>query len=150
MAVTRYGNTGTKPVKDAIKEVKTSQLVGMKIPVGSGGKLFSQTTDNEMLIGQIKQVIFTTPGERVMLPKFGLNLQSYLFEPLTQPLVDEIRKKISKQFSKYIPNADILKLVCYSSDGEDPFAPTKIPSVVIRMSIRNKRNNEVLPVEFKI
>jgi len=150
MAVTTYGTIAPQRVRDAAKEVKTSQLVGIKTPVGAGNKLFSKVTDNEMLVGQIKQLIFTTPGERVMLPRFGLNLQSYLFEPLTQPLVDEIRKKISSQFSRYIENADILKLIVYSSDNNDPFSPTKIPAVVIRMTIRNKKNNEVLPLEFKI
>ena len=150
MTVTTYRTLAPKKIREAVKDVKTSQLVGLKVPIGSGDKLISKVTENEMLVGQIKQLIFTVPGERVMLPNFGLNLQSYLFEPLTQPLIEEIKGKIQRQFSKYIENADIISLICFSSDEEDPFSPVKAPTVFIRMTIKNKRNNEVLPLEFKI
>ena len=85
-----------------------------------------------------------------MLPTFGLNLNSYLFEPLTPQLIDEIKKKIQNQFSKYIENAVILKIVVFSEEVDDPFASASLPTIIIRLSVRNKENNQTLPLEFTI
>ena len=85
-----------------------------------------------------------------MLPTFGLNLNSYLFEPLTPQLIDEVKKKIQKQFSQFIENAVVLKIVVFSEEVDDPFATASLPTIIIRMSVRNKENNQTLPLEFTV
>jgi hypothetical protein len=85
-----------------------------------------------------------------MLPNFGLNLNSYLFEPITSQLIDEIKKLIQTQFALYIKNAVILKIVVFSEEVDDPFAKASLPTIIIRMSVRNKENNQILPMEFTV
>ena len=150
MTTTTYGTLAPASTRDTVKDILGSKFIGLKIPFGSGNTLFSKSTENESLIGQIRQVIFTTPGERVMLPNFGLNLNSYLFEPLTSQLIDEIKKLIYTQFSLYIKNAVILKIVVFSEEVDDPFATASLPTIIIRMSVRNKENNQTLPLEFTV
>jgi phage baseplate assembly protein W len=150
MTTTTYGTVAPTTTRDNVKDILGSKFIGLKVPIGSGNKLFSKSTDNESLVGQIRQLIYTTPGERVMLPNFGLNLNSYLFEPLTPQLIDEVKKKIQKQFTQFIENAVVLKIVVFSEEVDDPFATASLPSIIIRMSVRNKENNQTLPLEFTV
>lgn len=150
MTTTTYGTLAPSTTRDNVKDILGSKFIGLKVPIGSGNKLFSKSTDNESLIGQIRQLIYTTPGERVMLPNFGLNLNSYLFEPLTPQLIDEVKKKIQKQFSQFIENAVVLKIVVFSEEVDDPFATASLPTIIIRMAVRNKENNQTLPLEFTV
>jgi len=150
MTLTTYGTLAPSNTREIVKDILGSKFIGLRLPIGSGNKLFSKSTDNEVLVGQIRQLVYTVPGERVMLPTFGLNLNSYLFEPLTPQLIDEIKKKIQNQFSKYIENAVILKIVVFSEEVDDPFASASLPTIIIRLSVRNKENNQTLPLEFTI
>jgi len=148
MTQTRYGSIAPATTLKNVSTIREKSNIGLKFPIGSNGSLLSKSTDNDVLIGQIKQLIHTAPGERVMLPGFGLNIDAYLFELLTPELVSKIKKEIYTQFTKYIENGEILKCSVYSVDGEDPFAVASTPSVVIRLSVRNKLTNQILPLEF--
>jgi phage baseplate assembly protein W len=149
MTTTTYGTLAPTTTLNIVKDILGTKSIGLST-VGSDGKLFSKVIDNKSLISQIKQIIYTTPGERVMLPNFGLNLNSYLFEPLTSQLIDEIKKLIQTQFALYIKNAVILKIVVFSEEVDDPFAKASLPTIIIRMSVRNKENNQILPMEFTV
>lgn len=45
--------------------------------------------------GQIEQVLFTNPGERVFRPEFGAGLKQLVFEPNTSALTEVLRKRLS-------------------------------------------------------
>jgi len=47
----------------------------------------------------LKMLILTCPGERVMLPEFGVGLRNFLFEQEPQ---DQISGRIYEQVSKYM------------------------------------------------
>ena len=150
MTTTTYGTLAPLVTRNTVKDILGTKFIGLKVPFGSGNTLFSKSTDNESLVGQIRQLIYTTPGERVMLPNFGLNLNSYLFEPLTPQLIDEIKTNIFTQFKRYVKNAIVLKIVVFSEEIDDPFASSSLPTIIIRMSVRNKENNQILPMEFTV
>ena len=48
-------------------------------------------------------LILTTPGERIMLPDFGVGLHQYLFEQQDQRTYAHITSGIIDQVSKYMP-----------------------------------------------
>jgi phage baseplate assembly protein W len=150
MTTTTYGTLAPSVTRNTVKDILGTKFIGLKVPFGSGNTLFSKSIDNESLVGQIRQLIHTSPGERVMLPNFGLNLNSYLFEPLTPQLIDEIKTKLFTQFKRYITNAVVLKIVVFSEEVDDPFASASLPTIIIRMSVRNKENNQTLPMEFTV
>ena len=58
----------------------------------------------------LKMVILTSPGERVMDPNFGVGIRNYLFEQSTPGLVSRIRTKVEKQVKLYVPFVKILNL----------------------------------------
>ena len=54
-------------------------------------------TINELARQNLKIIILTNPGERVMDPLFGVGLQRYLFENQSSTLTSSILGRISAQ-----------------------------------------------------
>jgi phage baseplate assembly protein W len=48
----------------------------------------------EHVRGQIEQLLFTLPGERVFRPDFGAGVKAMLFEPNSSPLWQMTRKRL--------------------------------------------------------
>lgn len=57
----------------------------------------------ELARQNLKMVILTNPGERVMIPEFGVGLSSYIFENDSPQLRSDIIGRISSQVSEYLP-----------------------------------------------
>lgn len=60
-------------------------------------------TISQLAKQNLKMVVLTNPGERVMDPSFGVGLQRYLFENQTNTLTSSILGRISAQVGKYLP-----------------------------------------------
>jgi|TARA_R110000787_G_scaffold71112_7_gene158309 phage baseplate assembly protein W len=79
--------------------------LGAKLPITRDSiNGFTMIGDIKTLIRQnLKMLILTNPGERVMIPDFGVGIQSYLFENFSNSVYYEIETKIKQQVSKYLP-----------------------------------------------
>ena len=51
----------------------------------------------------LKMVLLTIPGEKIMDLEFGVGLPTYIFENMNESTYYEIRSKIEEQVSKYMP-----------------------------------------------
>tara|TARA_R100000808_G_C2049889_1_gene85895 strand:- start:67 stop:444 length:378 start_codon:yes stop_codon:yes gene_type:complete len=51
----------------------------------------------------LKMLILTNPGERMMTPDFGVGLRRYIFRAKSPSVAIEIKSKIQEQISRYIP-----------------------------------------------
>ena len=58
----------------------------------------------------VKNVILTNPGERIMLPDFGVGIKEKLFELSSFEMLERIQIDIREQMSFYVPYVDILDL----------------------------------------
>lgn len=56
----------------------------------------------------LKNLILTNPGERIMDPLFGVGLSKYLFESFSSFLPGNIESDMSFQVDKYMPFVEIL------------------------------------------
>lgn len=72
----------------------------------------------DMIKQNIKMLILTAPGERMMDPLFGVGLRNYLFRNNIPELQGEIRAKIAEQIGKYMPFIEIEQITF--SSPEDP------------------------------
>ena len=60
-------------------------------------------TDLKSMVRQnLKMLLLTIPGERIMDPDFGIGLMSFLHEMNTESLRNEIRAKIDVQVDRYL------------------------------------------------
>lgn len=64
----------------------------------------------------IKMLLLTAPGERIMYPTFGVGLRNYLFENAIQETYDEIREKIQEQLLTWMPFVELLSVEFRESD----------------------------------
>tara|TARA_R100000808_G_scaffold23784_1_gene53285 strand:- start:3058 stop:3492 length:435 start_codon:yes stop_codon:yes gene_type:complete len=58
----------------------------------------------------LKMLLLTSPGERIMMPDYGVGLKDYLFEHNTLTTIDDIKNKIIQQvdiFMPFLENIDI-------------------------------------------
>ena len=64
-----------------------------------------------------KNLLLTSPGERMMNPDFGVGLRHYLFE-FSEHSIPQIRQRIQNQVGKYMPFIRINKIEVGTSDQE--------------------------------
>ena len=64
-------------------------------------------THIEMVGQNLKMLILTAPGERVMDPSFGVGIRNYLFEMNHSSTYEEIDVRISRQVNKYMPFLEV-------------------------------------------
>ena len=74
----------------------------------------------------LKNLILTVPGERVMDPTFGVGISRYLFEQNNPTTYTEIRSKIEQQVAKYMPfvRVDDVAFSSTAVDSPDGFLAT--------------------------
>ena len=75
--------------------------------------------DFETMIRQnLKMLILTIPGERVMDPEYGVGMKRYLFNNFHENTYAEIDRKIREQAKIYMPFVQIVRVV-FSDTGQD-------------------------------
>jgi len=93
------------------------------------GPYKGNVTLDEVAQQNIKMIVLTSPGERVMEPDFGVGIRNYLFEQETPFLANDIRKRISNQVQRYAPFIKIQKLNI-NIDSDNGFLSVEIKYVV--------------------
>lgn len=63
----------------------------------------------------LKTLILTSPGERIMLPDYGVGIRRKLFEQNNTITKFEISRDINRQVSKYMPHIEIVEVNIYDS-----------------------------------
>ena len=51
----------------------------------------------------LKNLLLTSPGERVMIPDFGVGLKHFLFKNVHESLESDLSSRIHEQVEKYLP-----------------------------------------------
>ena len=105
---TKYGRDLAVPEKSLIKS-KITKVLGLNYPIGyniadkiTGTSVnknkvtnyFNSHSSVELVKNNLRQLLLTEKGERIMLPDFGLSLRKFLFEPLDEILVKIMRDHI--------------------------------------------------------
>jgi len=98
---------GNKIVKDT-KEFDT-YAYGITLPLKrSGNGYFEQAfTSFEQAKSNLKNLLLTKRGERVMQPEFGTGLESLLFEPMDDSFEGKLTEVITQTVSYWLPYINI-------------------------------------------
>ena len=67
----------------------------------------------------LKMLILTMPGERPMIPEFGVGLYGYLFEGIGDDTFSRVAQAISEQVAFYMPGI-VLEEINFITSDEDP------------------------------
>jgi|1_EtaG_2_1085319.scaffolds.fasta_scaffold00453_2 phage baseplate assembly protein W len=87
-------------------------------------------TLKNMIKQNFKMLILTVPGERVMVPEYGVGMKRYLFNNFNENTYAEIDSRIREQVEIYMPFVKIQE-VAFGSDSQD----MNLLGVSIRYSI---------------
>jgi phage baseplate assembly protein W len=92
-----------------ISIINPDVAVGIKLPfLSTAGRLFDLSySTEEQAISNLKNLILTRQGERIMQPLFGTKLQDSLFEPDDDILKSSIRDSIQDAVSFWLPYISI-------------------------------------------
>jgi|688.fasta_scaffold217989_1 phage baseplate assembly protein W len=120
--------------------------VGLALPIQIANVAFKQNyTEIEQLKSNIKNLLLTKRGERLMNPLFGTGIETVLFEPITDEFEDKVQTIITNSVERYVPNVSIDEInVDISNENKDK------NSVNISLKFRSRNTGNTGNVSFSI
>jgi len=103
---------------------------------------FVKSSGKELVTGMLRQLLLTRPGERVMMPGYGLNLDEFLFEPLDITTFSMMKEHILSTIAEYASFLEVLKLSIFESP---PWRGQQ--SLTIYLNVKIRDNNLIPPFE---
>ena len=110
--------------------------IGLGVEISNSSIIFNTLYDLKTQVKQnIKTLLLTRIGERYMLPQFGTELLSIIFQPNVIELKDEIKTIITKALNEWI---DIITVeqIDIKTNEDDP-ALNYMVEVSIKYTIQN-------------
>jgi phage baseplate assembly protein W len=83
-----------------------------------GGVVVEDDGGDAHLHGEIVQVLFTTPGERVGLPEFGCGLLALVFEPANPVLAAAVEFAIGQALTRWLGDRLVVQDVDVAAEQE--------------------------------
>lgn len=100
-------------------------------------------TAGELDIQKSLEILLSTRlGERVMLPKYGCNLEELLFEPLDLTLKTYIKDLVKTAILYHEPRIDVINI---SIDSTNELQGEVLINIEYMIRITNSRGNMVFP-----
>ena len=124
------------------------QGISPKIPLTYNfidGPYSLNKTLGETIKQNFKNLVLTSPGERIMEPEFGVGLRRYLFENIDGDVMGQLVSRLKEQVSIYMPSVNLLSVDFITSDENPTLAPNEI-SVSISYSILPSNAQDTLQI----
>ena len=127
---------GRKPIIES-KEYE-DYAIGLALPIQITNVAFKQNyTEIEQLKSNIKNLLLTKRGERLMNPFFGTGVETLLFEQITDDFEDKVQEIITNSVERYIPNVTIDEInVDMSNENKDK----NLVNISLKFRSRNTGN----------
>ena len=102
-------------------------------------------TLKEVARQNFKNLVLTSPGERIMDPQFGVGIRNYLFENNSVSTQGRIEAKIKSQTKKYLPYITI-EMIEFNNVDTNPNISENFLGVRIFFSIQKLAISDVLEI----
>jgi len=137
---TIYGHVNKLPVEQEL-EGKFKKIKGFGFPVGSKAGLpyFFAETGETLIKNNLKQLLTTQPGERILLPDFGCNLRQFLFQPLDSITIERIKRQVITSITKYLTSVYIQDIKVEELDEIGP-DNNQVINVKLRIKVKDETN----------
>jgi len=137
---TVYGHVSKVPVDQDLKG-KFEKVKGFGFPVGSKAGLpyFYTETSETLIKNNLKQLLGTNPGERILLPDFGCSLRKFLFQQLDTTTKNDIIRQVVNSITKYLKSVEILEIKVQEVDEIGP-DNNNVINIQLRLKIKDETN----------
>lgn len=128
-----------------------AQGISIKLPLqvdDIDGPFSLHKTDMSAIHQNLKVLLLTNPGERIMKPDFGVGVRGFLFEQNSEGLKERIHNRIIEQIGTYMPYVKITDLTVDSPpimDGS-PLDDTTIIEISVSYFVPNLRRGNTLRI----
>ena len=131
---------GSKIVKDT--QSYNDYAIGISLPIQITNTAFEQTfTTIEQVKSNIKNLLLTKRGERIMQPTFGSGLQEVLFEQNVNDFESRIEDTINESLEQWLPYVTAEEI---DIDASDELRDANRINVSVKFRIGNNADlNEV-------
>ncbi len=124
-------------VKRFIEDVDARVSVGLDLPLGlqpgtSDGNFATTKTTMDAVRNDIKLLLMTQKGERLMQPNLGMNIRRFLFEQITEDITVQIENDIVDTFATWLPFVELREINIDKKDQD-----LNRLSIDIKFNIRN-------------
>ena len=99
------------------KRLVDPPYVKFPLRIGKGGAELANRSVH--VRGQIEQVLFTHPGERVFRPEFGAGLRTLVFEPNTSTMWQVTRKRLISSLAQALHGEVDPKTIDVNVSGDE-------------------------------
>lgn len=108
--------------------------MNINFPYGIGSNGRTESTDySEHIRDLIKQVLFTSPGERVNRPNFGSGLNQLVFEPNSLELVSTIQFLVRASLQEWL--SELIEVIDLSVTAEDALLKVQLTYRELRTQV---------------
>ena len=106
---------GRRIVKDTV--AFSNYAIGITLPLQFGESTFEQSFQTkDQIKSNIKNLLLTKRGERIIQPEFGSGLQSLLFEQNVDDLEGRIEDTINESLEQWLPYVTAEEIDIESTD----------------------------------
>jgi phage baseplate assembly protein W len=126
--------------------MKSMSGISPKLPLifsESDGPFSLNKTIKESVSQNLKNLLLTSPGEKVMDPSFGVGLHALLFENFESLTADTIKSKIIQQVNKYMPFIEVLQVMT-SRDDPSSGQQDKVLKISVEFLIKPLEDTDIL------
>tara|TARA_R100001443_G_scaffold110585_1_gene122668 strand:- start:91 stop:537 length:447 start_codon:yes stop_codon:yes gene_type:complete len=122
-------------------------FVGLKLPLrlssGQEGYFESNSTTLLAVKENIKNLLKTKTGERLMQPNLGIGLDEYLFEPITDELLLKIETKIKDVMEFWLPFVGIKQIIVTAGEEGSDTSSLK-NNINVKVTFNIQQNDTML------
>ena len=136
MSLNVYGTIPKRTVASRTLDFPTNKRFGLRFFPGEGdnGAVFNQNAGRDQIQDGLDQLFGTTGGERLMMPEFGLDVAKYLFDPLDEETVYQIKVDVKNQLDTYF--SDLVEILNITVRLTDKGKYQGMPAILVILSLR--------------
>ena len=101
--------------------------------------------DIEAVKNSIANALLTSPGQKILNPRFGVDLRQYVFEPVSEFTTHSIRMRITRNLPRWEPRISLENVFVEADEEQQEYKITlqiNIPSLdVYGLSLRSVLNS---------
>ena len=102
-------------------------------------------TYRQIINQNLKMLVLTAPGERMMDPDFGIGLRNFLFEMNAEVTYQRIADKIYEQVTRYMPFIEI-ENINFVSPEQDESLDKNFVGITLRYKIIPLGSSDLLDI----
>ena len=138
--------------KPYIEDNDENIFIGIDLPFrksnGVEGYFASTSTTIEAVKNNIRNLVNTHEGERLMQPQLGMNLRKYLFEQFSDETVFSIQNDIVDTFKNWLPFVEIQDIQVNMSSINDSIGKNTMNVTIIFNITQDPNTLESVSIEI--